>query len=33
MSSGSRSASARFVKDGTLPGEAEGGATFYRMAG
>jgi len=23
---------ARFVKDGTLPGEAQGGATVYRMA-
>jgi hypothetical protein len=23
---------ARFVKDGTLPGEAQGGATTYRMA-
>jgi hypothetical protein len=23
---------ARFVKDGTLPGEAEGGATAYRIA-
>jgi hypothetical protein len=23
---------ARFVKDGTLPGEAQGGATLYRMA-
>jgi hypothetical protein len=23
---------ARFVRDGTLPGEAQGGATVYRMA-
>jgi hypothetical protein len=23
---------ARFVKDGTLPSEAQGGATFYRLA-
>jgi hypothetical protein len=23
---------ARFVEDGTLPGEAKGGATVYRMA-
>jgi hypothetical protein len=23
---------ARFVKDGTLPGQAQGGATVYRMA-
>ena len=23
---------ARFVKDGALPGEAQGGATVYRMA-
>jgi hypothetical protein len=23
---------ARFVRDGTLPGEAQGGATIHRMA-
>ena len=23
---------ARFIQDGTLPGEAQGGATVYRMA-
>ena len=23
---------ARFIQDGTLPGEAQGGATIYRMA-
>ena len=27
-----KGSTARFVKDGTLPGEAQGGATIYQMA-
>ena len=27
-----RGSTARFIHDGTLPSEAQGGATFYRLA-